>query len=323
MRASSQAGCARAGAVKVNQWLTLRATVACGTLRQDERLLVAGLQHEFRGEQGTPPAVQACPGRLFFCAFAGRALQRGMVQPHDEPAPAAPREAPASPQRGERAPREPMFNIPAVVVGLIALCVAIHLLRLYVLSVDQDIELLVRAAFIPVRYSGEYSLDVYAFTSPVTYSLLHGSIPHLVVNAIWLAAFGAPLAVRLGAWRFLLFWVATAVAAAALHYVLHSGDHAPLVGASGAISGMMGAAARFGFRIDRRPGGSGFGGPILPVAQVLRMRGVLTFLAVWMCVNLVTGLAGFMPGSESQIAWEAHIGGFLAGFLGIRSFDRR
>lgn len=238
-----------------------------------------------------------------------------MVQPNDEPTASASRET-------ARPPREPVFNIPAVVIGLIALCTAIHLVRLYVLNVDQDLALLVRAAFIPVRYSGEYSLDVYAFTSPVTYSLLHGSIPHLVINSIWLAAFGAPLATRLGAVRFLLFWVGTAVAAAALHYVLHSMDHAPLVGASGAISGMMGAAARFGFRVDRRPGGAGFSGPILPVAYVLRMRGVLTFLAVWMAVNLATGLAGFMPGEASRIAWEAHIGGFLAGFFGIHLFDR-
>jgi membrane associated rhomboid family serine protease len=242
-----------------------------------------------------------------------------MVQPHDEPTAIQPED----PDRDGRAPaREPVFNIPAVVVALIALCVGIHAARLYVLDLNQDLELLVRAAFIPVRYSGDYSLDVYAFTSPVTYSLLHGSIPHLVINAIWLAAFGAPLAVRIGPLRFLAFWIATAVAAAALHYVLHATDNAPLVGASGAISGMMGAAARFGFRVDRRPGGAGFAGPILPVAHVLRMRGVLTFLAVWMGVNLVTGLAGFMPGDESRIAWEAHIGGFLAGFLGVRCFDR-
>lgn len=243
-----------------------------------------------------------------------------MAEPHEETTEPPPREGIGP---GHAAPREPVFNIPAVVVGLIVLCTAIHLVRLYVLTVDQDIALIVRAAFIPVRYSGEYSLDLYAFTSPVSYSLLHGSIPHLLVNSIWLAAFGAPLARRLATPRFLIFWCATAVAAAALHYVLHAADHAPLVGASGAISGMMGAAARFGFQVDRGPGGGGgFTGPVLPVAFVLRLRGVLTFLGVWMAVNLATGLAGFMPGEPSNIAWEAHIGGFLAGFLGIRYFDR-
>ena len=60
------------------------------------------------------------------------------------------------------------------------------------------------------------------------------------------AAFGSPLANRIGALRFVTFWIATSVAAAGLHYVLHMTDQSPLVGASGAISGMMGAAARFG-----------------------------------------------------------------------------
>lgn len=225
----------------------------------------------------------------------------------------------AAPEPAAR--REPAFNLPSIVLVLIGLCVAIHLVRLYLLTVDQDFWLLIRTAFVPIRYSGQFPLDVYAFTSPVTYSLLHGSLTHLGVNMIWLAAFGSPLANRLGTARFVLFWVAASVAAAGLHYALHMTDQSPLVGASGAIAGMMGAAARFGFRIDRSTGRAAFGGPVLPVAIVLRSRGVLTFLGVWMIVNLVTGLVGFGPGNESQIAWEAHIGGFLVGFFGIERFD--
>jgi membrane associated rhomboid family serine protease len=49
----------------------------------------------------------------------------------------------------------------------------------------------------------------------------------------------------------------------------------------------------------------------------------MTFLAVWMIVNLVTGLVGVGPGAEATIAWEAHIGGFLAGFLGLPYFLRK
>jgi membrane associated rhomboid family serine protease len=213
--------------------------------------------------------------------------------------------------------REPVFNIPAIVIALIAICAVVHLVRVYVLTLDQDIALLIRAAVIPVRYSGVFDIDVWAFTSPFTYTVLHGGVAHLVINMVWLAAFGTPLANRMGAWRFAAFWAVTGLAAAALHYALHPLDQAPLIGASGAISGMMGAAARFGFRMQRRDGRSAFGGPPLPIAEVLRMRGVLTFLAVWMVVNLVTGLLGAMPG-EGSIAWEAHIGGFVAGFLGVR-----
>ena len=238
-----------------------------------------------------------------------------------EPDPDTPANAPEAEEAPAR--REPVFNLPWIVTAFVAICVAVHLASNYVLDDEQNFELIVYAAFIPIRYSGEFPLDLYAFTSPVTYSLLHGGWAHLGINMIWLAAFGSPLANRLGAARFVLFWVATSVAAAAMHYVLHMTGQSPLVGASGAISGMMGAAARFGFRIDRYSGQTAFGGPILPISIVLRLRGVVAFLAVWMVVNLATGLLSYGgPGIDSQIAWEAHIGGFLVGFFCISGFDR-
>jgi membrane associated rhomboid family serine protease len=226
------------------------------------------------------------------------------------------------PQEPERRPVEPVFNLPPVVLALIGICVAVHLASTFLVSQDQFVLLLINAAFIPIRYSGQFDLDLAAFTSPFTYAFLHGSFAHLAINMIWLAAFGSPLANRLGTLRFLGFWLLTSLAAVALHYFLHMLDKAPLIGASGAISGMMGAAARFGFRIDRSLGRTAFRGQPLPVFECLRSRAVVTFLAIWMIVNLATGLIGFAPGVDDQIAWEAHIGGFLAGFLGIDWFTR-
>jgi membrane associated rhomboid family serine protease len=235
------------------------------------------------------------------------------TQPYQEP------DAEQEPPRR----REPVFNMPGVVIAFIAICVGTYVAMNYLLDEQQFFWLLVQAAFIPIRYSGEFPIDVFAFTSPVTYSLLHGSFAHLAVNMIWLAAFGSPLANRIGPTRFVLFWIVTSIAAAGLHYIIYMTSQAPLIGASGAISGMMGAAARFGFRIDRSSGRPAFGGPVLPISTVLTMRGPVTFLAVWMVVNIVTGLVGFVPGEESQIAWEAHIGGFVVGFFFVSSFDRR
>ena len=145
--------------------------------------------------------------------------------------------------------REPAFNIPSVVLAFIALCVGIHVVRSYLLTPDQDFEVILAGAFIPVRYSGQYLLEWPAFTTPLTYSLLHGGMAHLAVNMIWLAAFGSPLATRVGPLRFALFWSATTLAAVALHYVLHMDSNAPLVGASGAIS----RQPRGGARRLRRP----------------------------------------------------------------------
>lgn len=219
--------------------------------------------------------------------------------------------------------REPAFNIPGVVIVFIALCVGIHLVRMWLLTPAMDFEVILAGAFIPVRYSGDYLIDLPAFTSPLTYSLLHGGPAHLAVNMIWLAAFGSPLATRVGPVRFVLFWCATSLAAVGLHYVLHMDSNVPLVGASGAISGMMGAAARFGFRSSRAAGRSAFEGRMLTIPEALSSRRVVTFLAIWFVINLATGLASGLPGADAAIAWEAHVGGFLAGFLAVRPFDRR
>lgn len=217
--------------------------------------------------------------------------------------------------------REPFFNLPGVVIALIAACIGIHVLRIYVLSAEADFEIVVRFAFVPIRYSGEYIIDIFALLGPVTYAFLHASLAHLAVNMVWLAAFGSPLANRVGPLRFLFFWLVTSLAAVGLHYVLHPLDMVPLVGASGAISGMMGAAARFGFHIDRRAGRARFGGPVLPFRAVFTSRGVVVFLAVWLAVNLLMAFGFGTPDGSARIAWEAHIGGFLAGFLLVRLFD--
>ena len=211
-----------------------------------------------------------------------------------------------------------MFNLPAVVLAIIGLCVAVYLAQTYVLNRDQQLTLLYDAAFIPVLYTGAVRFRrVHPVTRPFTYTFLHGSLAHVAVNMVWLAAFGSPLANRFGAVRFALFFAATGLAAAALFWVIHPFMEVPLVGASGAISGMMGAAARFGFRIDRSRGQAAFAGMPLPFREVFRSRSVVTFLAVWMIINLVTGLVGLGAGGAEQIAWEAHIGGFVVGFFGI------
>lgn len=225
------------------------------------------------------------------------------------------------PQGGQAPAREPFFNLSGVVTAIIGLCILVHLARLYLLSPAADTWVILHFAFVPLRFTGGYPLDAYAFASPFTYALLHGGAVHLAVNMIWMAAFGSPLANRIGPARFVFFWAVTALAAALLHVALHPFDPVPLVGASGTISGMMGAAARFAFRIDRGAQRPGFAGPVLPIFIVFRSRMTVVFLAVWFVVNLVVGL-GSGTGGTTSIAWEAHIGGFLTGFLALPVFDR-
>ncbi|WP_183430273.1 rhomboid family intramembrane serine protease [Mesorhizobium sp. RMAD-H1] len=222
---------------------------------------------------------------------------------------------------------EPVFNIPGIILVLIGICVAAFLAQNYVLDDQQNFWVLMNFAFWPARFSqaGGFG-DPAAWLTTVTYSFLHGGFAHIAVNMVWLAAFGSPLAGRIGTARMILFWIATAVAAAFTHYAIHPDSAMPLVGASGSISGMMGAAARYGFRrvpdMLHRRGRSEFAGPLLPVSVALTLRPVLVFLAVWFVINMVTGLISLAPTESATIAWEAHIGGFIVGFFGIALFDR-
>jgi membrane associated rhomboid family serine protease len=101
-----------------------------------------------------------------------------------------------------------------------------------------------------------------------------------------------------------------------------------MVGASAAISGMMGAAMRFAFQ----PGGSldfwrPRGGdpdriPTAPLLSALRNPQVITFLVVWFTLNLLFGLGSLsIAGYDQNVAWEAHAGGFVAGLLLFSMFD--
>jgi len=234
-----------------------------------------------------------------------------------------------------RSPSEPMFNVPPVVAATVAVLVSIHFVRDLLLPERVDLAVLAWFAFIPARYDptplvhgaypGGMAADVWTF---VTYALLHGSWLHLGLNAVWLLAFGTPVARRFGAARFLSFFAVTAAAGAVAHLLTHAGERAPMIGASAAISGFMAAAIRFVFQ----PGGpldlwhvregAADQVPAAPLTAALRDARILAFLAVWFGLNLLFGI-GSLPilDGEPPVAWQAHVGGFLAGLLAFAAFD--
>jgi len=227
---------------------------------------------------------------------------------------------PGSPPAGN----PPVFNLHGVIVALAAICIGIHVVRTNILSPEADMRLVIEMAFFPIRYRPDlFTLDFAAIVSPVTYAFVHGDWAHLAINIVWLTAFGSPLAYRIGWVRSIAFWVVTAGLAAAAHLVIYFGDPVPVIGASGAVSGFMGAAARFGLRANRRHPRHGFDGPLLSIGDTFRVRGVVPFLLVWVGMNVAIGLDLFGLQQGGSIAWEAHIGGLLAGFFLIPVFDRR
>jgi membrane associated rhomboid family serine protease len=231
-------------------------------------------------------------------------------------------------------PRERIFNVPGVVLALVALLALIHIVLAFGLTENETNEVLRQFAFTPLRYvPGAPSDAIPNWLGPqiwtfVTYALLHADLNHLFFNLIWLLAFGVPVARRLGTLRFLMFCAATATAGALAHLFTHWESFAPMIGASAAVSGAMAAALRFVFQRGGPLGLLGSGGddayrvPAAPLTAILRDPRALAFLAVWFGVNLLFGLGAVpLPGVDGVVAWQAHIGGFLAGLLGFAIFD--
>ncbi len=231
--------------------------------------------------------------------------------------------------------REPILNVPGVVLALLLLLGAVHAVREWVLSVYDDQLLLLTFAFIPARYEpsmlfggvlpGGLGAQVWTF---FTYALLHADLMHLGFNALWLLAFGSPVARRFGTMRFLALMMVAVAAGALVHLAMHPGARVVMIGASAGVSGMMGAAARFAFQqggsLDfwRRRDSDPDRIPAAPLSVALRNPRVLTFVAVWFAINLIFGIGAFaIVGYDQTVAWEAHIGGFFAGLLLFSLFD--
>ncbi|MET3590043.1 membrane associated rhomboid family serine protease [Bartonella silvatica] len=153
---------------------------------------------------------------------------------------------------------------------------------------------------------------------------MHSSFQHVAINMAWLLVFGSPLVKHLGVLRFLIFWIVTAIIAVLTYFVFHQDSAVPLVGASGVVSGMMGAIARYGFPpvVGIGTQNKEFLSPLLSIKKALRTGNVLIFMGVWLGVDVIMGVYSFLlVGEGVSIAWEAHIGGFCSGFLLIGFFD--
>lgn len=263
---------------------------------------------------------------------------------------------------GAPRPREPIFFIPRVVLALVGLLLAIHAGLTYFGARTED-DAIREWAFMPGRLTislwpekldellARANEDAAALEQAmlirqygvlnggaklwtlVTYAFLHGSWMHVGVNCIWLVAFGAPTARRFGPIRFLLFFMATAVAGALAHWAYAPMDFVPLIGASAADSGLMAAAARFIFQPGAPLGlRRGFGavltghridGRAASLREAFRDRRVLIFIVIWMVTNFIFGAgAQTLGATEGPVAWVAHVGGFIAGLLIFPLFDR-
>ena len=231
---------------------------------------------------------------------------------------------------------EPIFNVPPVVIATVAVLVAVHLGRSFILTDEQDVQFLLTFAFIPARYGTDvassgafpagFGADLWTFFS---YAFIHADLTHLGFNLAWLIPFGTALARRFGTWRYIVFMLVMAAIGALAHLVTHLGAMDPMIGASASISGAMAAAMRFIFQprgpLARRGGGAAdaYRVPAASLAATLSDFRFLLFLAVWLGLNAAFGLGTISFGTEAgqEIAWQAHMGGFFAGLFLFNAFD--
>lgn len=240
--------------------------------------------------------------------------------------------------------REKLLNLPEIVTALLGAMAAVQLVA-STAPATLVAGLFELFAFIPLRLSyllapgrviealgpdapadiGAQLAGPLVWITPVTYAFLHGGWTHFSINALTFAAFGAPVARRLGAGVFLVFFLCCAVAGALTHFVLHPFDATPVVGASAAISGTMAAIVRFAFTPGARLGDygaiDGREARTAPLSQLGENRQALFFLIVWFGANFFFGAFPAAAGSSEPIAWEAHLGGFLFGLLAFGAFD--
>lgn len=153
----------------------------------------------------------------------------------------------------------------------------------------------------------QHPLDQQQWLTVLSHMFLHGGILHVLGNMWFLWLFGGNVEDRLGAFRFLLFYLVTGLAAATAQVAVGPMSTLPMVGASGAISGVLGAYLVLfptAFVWTLVP----WFVPVIPVPAIL-------FLVLWFFLQAFNGVGALLNGTSADagVAWWAHAGGFVAG----------
>lgn len=209
----------------------------------------------------------------------------------------------------------PSHSFPFVTIVLIVANAAIFY---YQMSLGKRLgEFVIQFAMIPAEITGFHNLPFSTTIPPLaslfTSMFLHGGIGHLLGNMWFLWIFGDNIEDFLGHFGFLLFYLLTGIAADLAHVAMNPDSAIPTLGASGAISGVLGAYIVLHPRIRIRT---------LVILgffwRVVRIPAIF-FLGIWFLMQFMGGLGD----PRGRVAYGAHIGGFVAGVLFILLFTRR
>lgn len=205
----------------------------------------------------------------------------------------------------------PRTGWPVVNFIIIGLNIVVFIYQ-FTLPQTQAEHFILKYAAIPSSIMQGYQLHT-LFTS----MFLHGGIAHILFNMLYLYIFGDNVENSMGSGRYVAFYLICGVGAATAHILSNPHSNLPMLGASGAISGVMGAYA-----------------VLFPRARVLVLVPIFFFittvripalllLLIWFLIQLSSGLASFGLESGGGVAWFAHIGGFLIGVALIKVFAKK
>jgi len=205
----------------------------------------------------------------------------------------------------------PTGLFPYVTIAIIVLNSALYLWGLFSPSAEREIA----SSYGAVPYNLltlEKHQPIHPLVTVFSSMFLHGGILHVAGNMLYLWIFGNNIEERLGHLRFLAFYLAAGIVAAYAHAVAEPASHIPMIGASGAVSGVLGAYLLLFPRARVHT--------VILLGffwQVVRVPALIV-IGFWAIIQLASGLlAKGLPG-QGGVAWFAHIGGFLFGLITIK-----
>ncbi|HEY4613430.1 MAG TPA: rhomboid family intramembrane serine protease [Bacteroidota bacterium] len=215
--------------------------------------------------------------------------------------------------------KNPTSRIPVVNISIIVLNVTAFL---YELSLGEELgNFFMQYGVVPYYFSEALVSGAYIpslFVSPFSSMFLHGGIMHLGGNMLYLWIFGDNVEDKLGRGRYVLFYLLCGLTASIAHILIAPGSEVPTVGASGAISGVLGAYLLMFPRARVLT--------VIPIFFFLQVAELpaLVVLGLWFVLQFFNGLAALGPETAGMggVAWWAHIGGFVAGLLLVKPFRK-
>ena len=205
----------------------------------------------------------------------------------------------------------PRHAVPWVTIGFIGACI---LAFLYQLSAPSFHNVVLYGGFIPARLFAPniLPLELLSLSSaPVltllTSMFLHGDIMHILGNMLFLWTFGDNLELVLGRLKFIVFYLFCGLAAAMTQAFINPASIIPMIGASGAISGVLGAYLVLFPKVRVTT--------YMPYAGIVQLP-ALAVLGSWFGYQLILGISS-LGNTGGGVAFWAHIGGFVAGLIGM------